>query len=123
MQAISTEAKQYGIGETNYYMVIISFAVVMQCFFLGRVGTVLYSSALLTGIVVDVLLPVTVVLAIIFFNEPFTGDKAVALVLAIWGFASYVYGEIRDLKKRTESVVVMEAPSQVVENKPSAARS
>ncbi|KAK8931288.1 Purine permease 1 [Platanthera zijinensis] len=98
--AISGEAKEYGLGETNYYLVIISFAVVMQCFFLGRVGVVLYSSALLTGIVVDVLLPITVVLAVIFFHESFTNDKAVALVLSLWGFVSYLYGERLDYKEK-----------------------
>ncbi|PKU72581.1 purine permease 1-like [Dendrobium catenatum] len=115
-QVISKEAKEYGLGETKYYMVIISFAVVMQCFFLGRVGVVLYSSALLTGIVVDVLLPVTVVLAVIFFHEPFTSDKAVALVLSIWGFTSYVYGEIKDTRKRKKSAVMVEAIHPALEN-------
>ncbi|KAK8941890.1 Purine permease 1 [Platanthera guangdongensis] len=107
-QAISGEAKEYGLGETNYYLVIISFAVVMQCFFLGRVGVVLYSSALLTGIVVDVLLPITVVLAVIFFHESFTSDKAVALVLSLWGFVSYIYGERVDYKERRKSEITME---------------
>ncbi|KAH0451390.1 hypothetical protein IEQ34_018689 [Dendrobium chrysotoxum] len=115
-QVISKESKQYGLGETKYYMVIISFAVVMQCFFLGRVGVVLYSSALLTGIVVDVLLPVTVVLAVIFFHEPFTGDKAVALVLSIWGFTSSVYGEIKGIRKRKKCAAIMEAINPALEN-------
>ncbi|KAI0494796.1 hypothetical protein KFK09_024939 [Dendrobium nobile] len=116
IRVISKEAKEYGLGETKYYMVIVSFAVVMQCFFLGRVGVVLYSSALLTGIVVDVLLPVTVVLAVIFFHEPFTSDKAVALVLSIWGFTSYVYGEIKDTRKRKKCAVMVEAIHPALEN-------
>ncbi|PKA50024.1 Purine permease 1 [Apostasia shenzhenica] len=98
-QSISEEAKGFGLGESQYYLVIVSFAVVMQCFFLGRVGVVLYSSALLTGIIVDVLLPVTVVLAVIFFDEPFNSSKAIALALALWGFASYIYGETKKAKK------------------------
>ncbi|XP_020585140.1 purine permease 1-like [Phalaenopsis equestris] len=115
-QAISREAEQYALGETNYYLVIIFFAVVMQCFFLGRVGVVLYSSALLTGIIVDVLLPVTVVLAVIFFKEPFTRDKAVALALSMWGFVSYIYGDMKDLKKRKKSTVTMKPAVEVLEN-------
>lgn len=111
-KAICGEAKEYGLGEATYYLVIISFAVVMQCFFLGRVGVVLYSSALLTGIIVDVLLPITVVLAVIFFHEPFTGDKAVALVLSVWGFVSYVYGERADYKEMKNSEVIVEPMSR-----------
>ncbi|KAG0497622.1 hypothetical protein HPP92_002313 [Vanilla planifolia] len=109
-QAISREAKEYGLGEANYYLVILSFAVVMQCFFLGRVGVVFFSSALLTGIVVDVLLPVTVVLAVVFFHEPFTNNKAVALVLSLWGFISYIYGELREqnVVKKETSLPVLE---------------
>lgn len=103
LQRISRDAEEYRLGEAKYYLVILSFAVVMQCFCMGRVGVVLYSSALLTGVVLDVLLPVTVVLAVLFFHEPFTGNKAVALVLSLWGFTSYVYGELCDLRKGKES--------------------
>ncbi|KAG0471616.1 hypothetical protein HPP92_016162 [Vanilla planifolia] len=92
-QGILLEAKGYELGEAKYYLVVVSLAVLTQLLFLGRVGVVLYSSALLSGLVLALLLPMTEVLAVIFFHEPFDGDKIVALGLSLWGFASYLYGE------------------------------
>ena len=40
-----------------------------------------------------VLLPLSEVLAVIFLHEKFDGTTGIALVLSLWGFASYLYGE------------------------------
>jgi fatty-acid desaturase len=45
-----------------------------------------------------VLIPVTEVLAVMFFHEPFNGTKGVALALSLWGFVSYFYGEVQTSK-------------------------
>ncbi|XP_044974079.1 kinesin-like protein KIN-7H [Hordeum vulgare subsp. vulgare] len=50
-----------------------------RCFCLGIIGAIYYGSALLAGIIITVLLPVTEVLAVVFFHEPFSGTKGVAL--------------------------------------------
>ena len=79
-------------------------AILWQFFFLGTVGAIFYGSALLAGIIMAVLIPVTEVLAVVFFHEPFSGGKGVALALALWGFASYFYGEFLESKKKNPVV-------------------
>ncbi|KAI4978290.1 hypothetical protein ZWY2020_014844 [Hordeum vulgare] len=66
---------------------------VTKVFRLGIIGAIYYGSALFSGIIITVLLPVTEVLAVVFFHEPFSGTKGVALGLSLWGLASYFYGE------------------------------
>ncbi|KAG6395812.1 hypothetical protein SASPL_141941 [Salvia splendens] len=74
-QAISREAKEFELGETRYYVVVVCSAIIWQCFFLGAIGVIYYSSSLLSGIVVTVLLPITEILAVIFYHERFQAEK------------------------------------------------
>ncbi|CAM8942949.1 unnamed protein product [Rhodiola kirilowii] len=103
-QAIPREAKEYGLGEVNYYVVVVWSAIVWQCFFLGAIGVIFCSSSLFSGVIITVLLPFTEVLAVIIFKEKFQAEKGVALVLSLWGFASYFYGEMKLNRKLKNKV-------------------
>ncbi|KAL6584676.1 proteasome core particle subunit beta 3 [Orobanche minor] len=94
-QAIPREAKAFELGETKYYLVVVWSAIIWQCFFLGAIGVIFYSSSLLSGVVITVLLPITEVLAVIFFHEKFQAEKGISLFLSLWGFISYFYGEMK----------------------------
>ncbi|KAJ8539470.1 hypothetical protein K7X08_013722 [Anisodus acutangulus] len=98
--AISREAKQYNLGEARYYIVLVWSAIIWQCFYVGAIGVIYCSSALMSGVLLAVLLPVTEVLAVFFFNEKFSGEKGLALFLSLWGFVSYMYGEYKQSKKQ-----------------------
>nr|AYQ58111.1 nicotine uptake permease 1 [Nicotiana acuminata] len=98
-QAMSREAKQFNLGEARYYTVIVCTAAIWECFFVGIIGVIYCSSSLMSGVMIAVLLPVTEVLAVIFFKENFSGEKGLALFLSLWGFVSYFYGEFRQTKK------------------------
>jgi hypothetical protein len=54
------------------------------------------------------LLPLTEVLAVIFYKESFKAEKGVSLVLSLWGFLSYFYGEIKQAKKQKKRVLETE---------------
>ena len=95
MQAIPREAREFGLGQAGYYLLLAASAILYQFFFLGTIGAIFYGSALLAGVIMTVLIPVTEVLAVLFFHEPFNGTKGVALALSLWGFVSYLYGEVR----------------------------
>ncbi|PKI47286.1 hypothetical protein CRG98_032319 [Punica granatum] len=99
-QVIPREAKEFGLGEFKYYMIIVCSAIIWQCFFLGAIGVIFCASSLSSGIIIAVMLPMTEVLAVIFFKEKLTAEKGVSLVLSLWGFVSYFYGEIKHTKKR-----------------------
>ncbi|KAL0415246.1 UNVERIFIED_CONTAM: Purine permease 3 [Sesamum latifolium] len=58
-QAIAREAKGFGLGEARYYTVVGWSAIIWQGFFLGAIGVIFYSSSLLSGILISVLLPAT----------------------------------------------------------------
>ncbi|KAM6560637.1 hypothetical protein CsatA_029876 [Cannabis sativa] len=98
-KAISKESKKFELGEKTYYVVLVWSAIIWQGFFLGAIGIIFCSSSLLSGIVIAVLLPVTEILAVIFYKENFQAEKGVALALSLWGFVSYFYGEIKQTKK------------------------
>nr|AYQ58109.1 nicotine uptake permease 1 [Nicotiana repanda] len=99
-QAMSREAKQFNLGEAKYYTIIVCTAAIWECFFVGIIGVIYCSSSLMSGVMIAVLLPVTEVLAVIFFKENFSGEKGLALFLSLWGFVSYFYGEFRQTKKQ-----------------------
>ena len=52
-----------------------------------------------------VLLPVTEILAVIFYKENFQAEKGVALPLSLWGFVSHFYSKIRKQTPELESVM------------------
>ncbi|XP_076900688.1 purine permease 1-like isoform X2 [Bidens hawaiensis] len=98
-KVIQREAKDFELGQTKYYAILCASALIWQCFFLGAIGIIFCASSLLSGIIIAVLLPVTEVLAVIFYKEKFQAEKGVALVLSLWGFASYFYGEYKLTKR------------------------
>ncbi|OMP01321.1 Drug/metabolite transporter [Corchorus olitorius] len=105
---ISREAREFGLGETNYYVLAVLTAIIWQCFFLGAIGVIFCSSSLLSGIVIAVLLPVTEILAVIFYKEKFQAEKGVSLALSLWGFFSYFYGEMKHTKKMKPTTATTE---------------
>ncbi|XAR62116.1 hypothetical protein NMG60_11016741 [Bertholletia excelsa] len=98
-QAIPKEARNFDLGETTYYVVLVCSAIIWQCFFLGAIGVIFSASSLLSAIIIAVLLPVIEILAVIFYSEKFQAEKGVSLVLSLWGFVSYFYGETKQSKK------------------------
>ena len=113
MQAIPREAKHFELGEARYYTVLTWSAVLWQFFFLGAVGVIFCVHTLLAGILIAVFIPVTEVAAVIFLHEKFSSEKGVALVLSLWGLASYSYGEwseARAKKKTAEAAAEAQGP-------------
>ncbi|XP_072985046.1 purine permease 3-like [Typha latifolia] len=99
-QAIQGEAANNKHGEAQYYAVLVWAAIFWQLFFLGTVGVIFCVNTLLAGIIISVFIPVVEILAVIFFGEKFTSEKGVALVLSLWGLASYSYGEYKENKEK-----------------------
>ncbi|KAK1367048.1 putative purine permease [Heracleum sosnowskyi] len=94
-KVIPREARNFDLGVTRYYAVLVCSGMLSQFFAIGLGGVIFCASSLLSGIIIAVLLPVTEVLAIILYKEKFQAEKGVALVLSLWGFVSFFYGEIK----------------------------
>lgn len=110
-QAISSEIKEYKLGEANYILVLIFSAIVWQFFYLGALGVIHFGSSLLSGIIIAACLPVTEILAVIFYKEKFQAEKGVSLLLSVWGFVSYFYGEIKSVRKRRRQQLLIQSGS------------
>ncbi|KAL4559008.1 hypothetical protein LXL04_031139 [Taraxacum kok-saghyz] len=102
-KVIPREATDFELGPTKYYTILCLSALLWQCFFMGAIGVIFCASSLLSGIIIAALLPVTEILAVVFYKEKFQAEKGVALVLSLWGFASYFYGEYNFTKKAKDS--------------------
>ncbi|XP_074331123.1 purine permease 1-like [Apium graveolens] len=99
-QALGREADNFGLGNTMYWLVLIADAFLWQLFFLGAIGVIFCHSSLLSGILIAALLPVSEILAVFFFDESFTVEKAMSLFLACWGSISYFFEEYNIEKKK-----------------------
>ncbi|KAI3855065.1 hypothetical protein MKX03_018459 [Papaver bracteatum] len=86
------EARDFDLGAKTYYLVLASNMVVWQLMFIGRVGIIFCTATLL---------PISQIAAVITFHENFTGEKGMALALALWGFTSYFYGSYRNSKTQS----------------------
>ncbi|KQJ96112.1 purine permease 3 isoform X2 [Brachypodium distachyon] len=94
-QEIPAEAREFELGEAGYYLLLVGTASVFQCICLGTIGAIFYGSALLAGVVLAMFIPVNGMLAVLFFHEPFSATKGIALGLSLWGLLSYFYGDVR----------------------------
>lgn len=85
-------------------MIIICSGVAWQFLFIGLVAVVAFSSSLQGGVLIVALMPVTEILAVVFLKEKFSVDKGISLVLSLWGFSSYFYGEFKKAKQGREQI-------------------
>lgn len=101
--AVRREAATFGLGESKYWLVFVSCAVLYQAYGIGFMGVIGCASSLMAGVVLAFLIPFGQVLAVILLHEKFTSSKGVSVALAVWGFLSYLYGDWRIEKKKTRA--------------------
>ncbi|GAV64929.1 TPT domain-containing protein [Cephalotus follicularis] len=96
---LNREMNEFKTGKVSYIMVLIWTSISWKFYSVGFVGLIFEVSALFSNAIGVFGLPIVPVLAIIFFHEKMDGIKGISLVLAIWGFVSYVYQQYLDYKK------------------------
>ncbi|KAI3992900.1 hypothetical protein MKX01_034250 [Papaver californicum] len=112
-KVIPREGREYGLGEINYYVVLVASAITWQMYFVGTVGVIFCSTSLLAGVIAVVVLPLTEILSVVFYHESFKAEKGIALFLSLWGFISYFWGELKASKKikKQSSELEQDSPS------------
>ena len=90
-------------GEAAYANVMVWTAVTFQLGVLGGTGALFLASTVLAGVLNAVRVPLTSVAAVIWFHDPMSGFKTLALVITVWGFASYMVGHSSSVKKTSAS--------------------
>ncbi|KAL3741550.1 hypothetical protein ACJRO7_017074 [Eucalyptus globulus] len=93
---LGREMNGYELGKVSYVMNLVGIAVAWQVFRIGMMGLILDVSSLFSNSISAVGLPIVPIFAAAFFGERMDGVKVMAMILAIWGFASYVYQHYLD---------------------------
>ncbi|XP_062093384.1 probable purine permease 10 [Humulus lupulus] len=93
---LGNEMYAFRLGKVSYVMTLVGTAISWQAFFIGTIGLILEVSSLFSNAISVLGLPMVPILAVFFFNEKMYGVKVISLVLAIWGFISYVYQDYVD---------------------------
>ncbi|KAG6524404.1 hypothetical protein ZIOFF_014313 [Zingiber officinale] len=98
-KGLKGEMEGFEKGKVSYVMTLVWTGLSWQLASVGVVGLIFVVSSLFSNVISTIALPVVPVFAVIFFHEKMGGIKVVALLLAIWGFASYLYQDYLDYRK------------------------
>ncbi|XP_020553893.1 probable purine permease 10 isoform X2 [Sesamum indicum] len=101
-RTLNKEMEEYKLGKVSYVMNLLWTSISWQAFGVGCVGLIFKVSSLFSNVISILGLPVAPVLAVIFLHDKLTGLKAVAMLLAMWGFVSYMYQHYLDDSKMKE---------------------
>ncbi|XP_027185769.1 probable purine permease 10 [Coffea eugenioides] len=102
-KSLKSEMEEFKLGKVSYIMTLLWTAVSWQVFDLGCNGLIFKVSSLFSNVISVVGLPVAPVLAVVFFHDKVTGAKVLSLLLALWGFTSYVYQQyLDDMKAKAD---------------------
>ncbi|EXB86564.1 hypothetical protein L484_010628 [Morus notabilis] len=95
-KGLDEEMNSFELGKLSYVMTLVWTAIIWQLFGIGAIGLILEVSSLFSNVMSVLGLPIVPVLAVFFFHEKMDGIKVMALLLAIWGFISYIYQSYLD---------------------------
>ncbi|CAL0306087.1 unnamed protein product [Lupinus luteus] len=93
---LQSEMDKYELGKTSYVLNLVFIAITWQLYSIGSVGLIFELSSLFADALSVLAEPIVPILAVIFFHETMNGIKAISMVLAIWGFTSYIYHHYSD---------------------------
>ncbi|KAE9608312.1 hypothetical protein Lal_00025817 [Lupinus albus] len=91
-QGMKSEAESFKGGKSAYELVLIWSAITFQFGVLGGTAVIFLASTLLAGVLNAARTPITSIGGVWLLNDPMSGFKILSLVIAIWGFGSFIYG-------------------------------
>ncbi|XP_023760991.1 probable purine permease 10 isoform X2 [Lactuca sativa] len=104
---IKGEMRGFESGQASYIMNLVGTAVAWQVFTVGYVGLIFEVSSLFSNVIGTLGIPIVPVLAVWFFDEKMNGVKVISMLLAIWGFVSFIYQHyLDDLKEKTNARLI-----------------
>lgn len=90
------EMDGFSTGRVSYVMTLVWTAVSWQVCSVGVVGLIFVVSSLFSNVISTVSLALTPIAAVIVFHDKMNGVKVIAMLMAIWGFATYIYQNYLD---------------------------
>lgn len=100
---LTAEMNGFHKGEISYLMTLVWTAVLWTICCIGLLGLIFEVSSLFSNVISTLALPAVPIFAVIFFHDKIDGEKVIALLLALWGFLSYVYQNYLDDSKAKSS--------------------
>lgn len=98
-KTLTSEMINYKLGKAPYVLTLASTAISWQVYTIGVVGLIFESSSVFSNSISAVGLPIVPIVAVIVFHDKMNAPKIFSIILAIWGFISYVYQHYLDEKK------------------------
>ncbi|CAK9184587.1 unnamed protein product [Ilex paraguariensis] len=95
-RTLQDDMNGYGTGKLSYVMTLVWAAVAWQVSSVGIVGLVFVVSSLFANVISTFSLTLTPIVAVIVFHDKMNGVKVIALLMALWGFVSYMYQNYLD---------------------------
>ncbi|KAF6139724.1 hypothetical protein GIB67_006672 [Kingdonia uniflora] len=90
-RGLKQEIAGYKGGRVSFVMNLAWTAVSWQIYSIGSLGLIFEASSLFSNVISTVSLPIVPILAVMLFHDQMDGVKVASMLLAIWGFCSYVY--------------------------------
>ncbi|KAA8525937.1 hypothetical protein F0562_007963 [Nyssa sinensis] len=103
-KVLTREMKEYQEGRVSYVMTLVWIAVTWQISSIGLLGLIFEVSSLFSNVISTLALPAVPILAVIFFHDKMDGVKVMSMLLAIWGFLSYIYQHYLDDAKSNATI-------------------
>ncbi|TVU15572.1 hypothetical protein EJB05_39100, partial [Eragrostis curvula] len=95
-RAVHGEMAGFENGKVRYVATLVGIALGWQAETLGAVRLITRVSSLFANVTSTLALPLVPIFAVVFFGDKMTGIKVVAMLMAVWGFLSYVYQHYLD---------------------------
>lgn len=95
-RTIPGEMAAFKDGRARYVATLVGTAVSWQAMAVASLRLITRVSSLFANVTGTVALPLVPVFAVVLFGDKMTGIKAVAMLMAVWGFLSYVYQHFID---------------------------
>ncbi|XP_057498564.1 probable purine permease 11 [Actinidia eriantha] len=106
-KTLEGEMDGFGPGRVAYVMTLVGTAVAWQVCSVGVVGLIFVVSSLFSNVISTFSLALTPIAAVVVFHDKMNGVKIIALLLALWGFATYIYqnylDDVKAKKTRNEA--------------------
>lgn len=93
------EMRNFAKGEVAYVMTVVWTAVAWQVCSVGVVGLIFVVSSLFSNVISTLSLAITPIASVVVFHDHMNGVMVIAMLLAFWGFTSYIYQNYIDDSK------------------------
>ncbi|KAK8718028.1 hypothetical protein V6N13_045277 [Hibiscus sabdariffa] len=109
-KSLQHEMQGFDAGRFSYVLTLVWTAITWQVCAVGVVGLIFLVSSLFSNVISTLSLAVTPLAALVVFHDKMNGVKIIAMLLALCGFASYIYQNyLDDTKARRPETDVRES--------------